>query len=193
MSWDDERVEQLKKLWGDGISASQIAERMGRLTRSAVIGKVHRLGLSGRATTQRLNGMNKKTRKRKVAAAGTPAATRNWASFVLPEATEVEPLPQPSREFDVAKLVKFDALEADHCRWPVGDPRDETFGFCGEKKVVGQPYCVECCRVAFRPPPLKKRAGGAAGGQIDAFRGAGSRDHANAVPGASERDLEGVS
>ena len=54
MSWTDERVELLKKLWGEGLSASQIAGRIGSVTRNAVIGKVHRLGLSGRATTSRM-------------------------------------------------------------------------------------------------------------------------------------------
>jgi len=48
-TWTDERVEQLKKLWADGLSASQIAGELGGITRNAVIGKVHRLGLSGRA------------------------------------------------------------------------------------------------------------------------------------------------
>ena len=49
MGWTDERVELLKKLWQDGLSASQIAGELGGITRNAVIGKVHRLGLSGRA------------------------------------------------------------------------------------------------------------------------------------------------
>ncbi|WP_372837313.1 GcrA family cell cycle regulator [Puniceibacterium confluentis] len=48
MSWTDERVEQLKKMWGEGQSASQIAKELGGVTRNAVIGKVHRLGLSNR-------------------------------------------------------------------------------------------------------------------------------------------------
>ena len=51
MSWTDERVEILKKMWGEGQSASQIAKELGGVTRNAVIGKVHRLGLSNRATT----------------------------------------------------------------------------------------------------------------------------------------------
>ncbi|MGZ5850479.1 MAG: GcrA family cell cycle regulator, partial [Methyloceanibacter sp.] len=53
MAWNDERVELLKKLWAEGLSASQIASRLGGVTRNAVIGKVHRLGLSGRATSSR--------------------------------------------------------------------------------------------------------------------------------------------
>ena len=51
MTWTDERVELLKKLWIDGLSASQIASELGGVTRNAVIGKVHRLSLSGRAKT----------------------------------------------------------------------------------------------------------------------------------------------
>ncbi len=49
MSWTDERVETLKKMWAEGQSASQIAKELGGVTRNAVIGKVHRLGLSNRA------------------------------------------------------------------------------------------------------------------------------------------------
>ena len=54
MAWTEERVEMLKQLWTDGLSASQIARKMGGVTRNAVIGKVHRLGLSGRATPARV-------------------------------------------------------------------------------------------------------------------------------------------
>ncbi|HKD56708.1 MAG TPA: GcrA family cell cycle regulator, partial [Hyphomicrobiaceae bacterium] len=62
MAWNDERVELLKKLWSDGLSASQIAGRLGGVTRNAVIGKVHRLGLSGRATTSRLKSHRPRAR-----------------------------------------------------------------------------------------------------------------------------------
>ena len=50
MAWTEDRVELLKTLWAEGLSAAQIANKMGGVTRNAVIGKVHRLGLSGRAT-----------------------------------------------------------------------------------------------------------------------------------------------
>ena len=62
MAWNDERVELLKKLWSDGLSASQIAGRLGGVTRNAVIGKVHRLGLSGRATTSRMKSHRPRAR-----------------------------------------------------------------------------------------------------------------------------------
>ena len=69
MSWTDVRIELLKKLWADGLSASQIAAELGGVTRNAVIGKVHRLGLSGRAKTT----SSSQARPRKTVAA-TPAA-----------------------------------------------------------------------------------------------------------------------
>ncbi|MBE1296578.1 MAG: GcrA cell cycle regulator [Rhodobacteraceae bacterium] len=68
MSWTDERVELLKKMWGEGQSASQIAKELGGVTRNAVIGKVHRLGLSNRAT----GGSKAAEPKEKPAAAAAP-------------------------------------------------------------------------------------------------------------------------
>ena len=62
MSWTDERVEILKKLWGEGQSASQIAKELGGVTRNAVIGKVHRLGLSNRATSSSSSKSESKTK-----------------------------------------------------------------------------------------------------------------------------------
>jgi GcrA cell cycle regulator len=62
MSWTDERVEILTKMWAEGNSASQIAKELGGVTRNAVIGKVHRLGLSNRATTTTSNKSESKTK-----------------------------------------------------------------------------------------------------------------------------------
>ena len=73
MSWTDERVETLKKMWGEGQSASQIAKELGGVTRNAVIGKVHRLGLSNRATTSGAAATTKPAAKEKPAVAAKPA------------------------------------------------------------------------------------------------------------------------
>ena len=62
MSWTDERVEILTKMWAEGNSGSQIAKELGGVTRNAVIGKVHRLGLSNRATTTTSNKSEPKTK-----------------------------------------------------------------------------------------------------------------------------------
>ncbi len=77
LPWTEERVELLKKLWTDGLSASQIAGQMGGVTRNAVIGKVHRLGLSGRAKT---NAAPAQPRPRKVARAPSRSRRPNRSS-----------------------------------------------------------------------------------------------------------------
>ncbi|MBO6601976.1 MULTISPECIES: GcrA family cell cycle regulator [Rhodophyticola] len=85
MSWTDERVEKLKKMWGEGQSASQIAKELGGVTRNAVIGKVHRLGLSNRATT---------------GATGKPAPAKEPAkatSKAAPSAPKPAPKTEPAR------------------------------------------------------------------------------------------------
>ena len=85
MSWTDERVETLKKMWGEGQSASQIAKELGGVTRNAVIGKVHRLGLSNRASS---------------GAAATAAKAEPKAKPAAPKA-EVKPKPQPEAEMEM--------------------------------------------------------------------------------------------
>src|ERR687884_646383 len=98
MNWTDERVEMLKKLWADGHSASQIASELGGITRNAVIGKVHRLGLSGRAKAP--PSSNPRPRKARPPAevfrTMRPAVRGNAALAAVPEyELEVEVEPEP--------------------------------------------------------------------------------------------------
>ncbi|CUH53162.1 GcrA cell cycle regulator [Shimia sp. R11_0] len=99
MSWTDERVELLKKMWGEGQSASQIAKELGGVTRNAVIGKVHRLGLSNRATSSgaKAEAKPKADAKPKAAPKAKPAAKP--AAKAAPKA---EPKPEPKTEPAVA-------------------------------------------------------------------------------------------
>jgi GcrA cell cycle regulator len=93
MGWTDERVETLKKLWLDGLSASQIAKHLGGVTRNAVIGKVHRLGLSGRAApSQPADPVFKAPRPARPAAGAVPTSRRATAAATPPvtEAPSVE-------------------------------------------------------------------------------------------------------
>ena len=97
MGWTDERVENLKKLWQDGLSASQIAKQLGGVTRNAVIGKVHRLGLSGRATPSKpARPVFKAPRPQRAVA--QPAAPRRIAEPLVAQA----PVPAPVRYIDEA-------------------------------------------------------------------------------------------
>ena len=102
MSWTDERVELLKKMWGEGQSASQIAKELGGVTRNAVIGKVHRLGLSNRATT----AAKPATAAPKEPAAAKPAPKPEPAAAKPAPAPDAAPAPTPVVRTNVTHLRK---------------------------------------------------------------------------------------
>src|ERR671924_662996 len=141
MAWTDERVELLKKLWSEGLSASQIAGRLGGVTRNAVIGKVHRLGLSGRATTSRMKTHRPRPRvaattKRLAKPRFTSVETSPLRALYAPDA---EPY-VPSVEELVIPLSErrtIQTLTPASCRWPIGDPQLSDFHFCNRHKVPG--------------------------------------------------------
>ena len=174
MSWTDERVELLKKLWGEGQSASQIAKELGGVTRNAVIGKVHRLGLSNRAssgskaeTTQKVDKKPEKVAskkpeaatkepepkpamqspaRRQIIAAGRPLPPQPSANEISPEA-----LARVSEIEKKAKRISLLELTERTCKWPVGDPATPDFWFCGLPTQSGKPYCEAHVGVAFQP------------------------------------------
>jgi len=162
MGWNDERVEQLKKFWADGLSASQIAGRLGGVTRNAVIGKVHRLGLSGRATTSRMkshrprvrttNQAVKRLAKPRFANIGNPAFRNLYLADSEPYVPPAEDLVIPLKE---RKYIQ--TLTESCCRWPIGDPQQADFHFCGKSKIAGLPYCEAHARRAFQPPQARRR------------------------------------
>jgi GcrA cell cycle regulator len=155
MGWTDERVENLKKLWQDGLSASQIAKQLGGVTRNAVIGKVHRLGLSGRAAPSKPARPVFKAPRPARPAMSQPAAPRRIAE----PAAHAEPMPSPVRYVDEAPgSATVLTLGAHMCKWPIGDPSSDGFTFCGRRQSEG-PYCVEHARVAYQPVQQKKRTG----------------------------------
>lgn len=170
-AWTDERVELLKKLWSDGLSASQIAAELGNVTRNAVIGKVHRLGLSGRAksaaqpATPR-NAAPRKTPPRSPShPMATPAthATRGahaLAPVFAPEAAiEAEAAPLPSEDVVIpfSERVTIMELREYMCRWPMGDPTSPDFRFCGGRSQTGMPYCSYHSRIAYQPAADRRR------------------------------------
>ena len=164
-TWTDDRVATLTKLWADGLSASQIAKQLGGVTRNAVIGKVHRLGLSGRAKP---SSPARKAAARKTAAttAARPAAAAT-ARKPKPKAKPVRTPSAPRTPRVIAKAPPPPPLEAklmsngefatiltitDHmCKWPIGDPGADNFRFCGRKTDPEEPYCLAHSRVAYQP------------------------------------------
>jgi len=142
MSWTDDRVEQLKSLWTEGLSASQIARVLGGVTRNAVIGKVHRLGLAGRATPSRSD------RPR------IPSAPRLNVRPHIPEPPVVEEEPV---KLEDGSFVGVLAINDRMCRWPIGDPSGDEFHFCGRNPKSGSPYCEAHARKAYQPQQVRDR------------------------------------
>ncbi len=155
MGWTEERVEILKRLWLDGLSASQIAKQLGAVTRNAVIGKVHRLGLSGRAApSQPARPAFKPPRPQRPAAAAPVVPVRRAI-----EAPVQVPAPRPIMVAEEPGSATVLTLGAHMCKWPIGDPSTDGFSFCGRRSGGEGPYCVEHARVAYQPPAGKKKLG----------------------------------
>lgn len=129
MAWTDDRIAKLKKMWEKGLSASQIAEELGEVTRNAVIGKAHRLGLSGRPSP--VKSKEKKKAKSK-------------------------PAPKKVKKEEKEQLITLLMLTDRMCKWPIGHPGEEKFHFCGIKSVPGQPYCAEHSAIAYQERSSKK-------------------------------------
>jgi GcrA cell cycle regulator len=172
--WTDDRVTLLKKLWTDGLSASQIAKQLGGVTRNAVIGKVHRLGLAGRAAPSRpIKRIPTPTVRAKPAlvpqdvevALKTPAPD----VVTIPEATietpaiaaiPLKPTKPKQRTVREGEIIGVLQLGPNMCKWPIGDPGDVDFGFCGSQCGSAAVYCEEHAAVAFQPA-MSRRPGGA--------------------------------
>ena len=110
--WDEERLGQLTKLWAEGLSITQIGLRIG-VSRNAVVGKVHRMGLPKRQS---------------------------------PIARSDKPFEPKRRRLPALSLAEWDRSS---CSWPIGDPKEADFKFCGEKALDGRPYCREHCNIAY--------------------------------------------
>ena len=168
LGWSDERVELLKRLWGEGLSASQIAAKIGGVSRNAVIGKVHRLGLAGR-TTPAAPATTAATPRPKPKVARAPSPPAPIAPIAKPRVVEpeapandvAEPEMEEVRVDDVAiavsERVTIMDLRESMCRWPIGDPASADFRFCGSRSVTGLPYCAAHCQVAYQQATDRRR------------------------------------
>ena len=151
MGWTDERVEALKKLWLEGHSASQIAKQLGGVTRNAVIGKVHRMGLSGRAApSQPARPTFKTVKPIRPAVSVAPAPRR--CEPVAPATQAIVHRPERVETPGSATVL---TLGASMCKWPIGDPSSDGFTFCGGRATQG-PYCSTHAAVAYQPQAPKK-------------------------------------
>jgi GcrA cell cycle regulator len=144
MSWNEEKVEKLKELWGKGNTASQIAEIIGGISRNAVIGKAHRLNLSSKIKTrnalqvkiliivQKKIILNKKRRKSK------------FKSLII------------EKDFEPENPKKLEELDESSCKWPIGHPEEESFYFCGRSSLKDFSYCKLHLLYAYQPKGKKE-------------------------------------
>ena len=184
MSWTDEKVELLRQLWMDGRSASQISAVLGQgLTRNAVIGKVHRLGLAGRAKSSSpaspgSSGTPRAAPPRRMAPRATNGGGGGVSSGVSTGAlssghmvhgntvmammhdTAVEAQPSRVKEDVVVPMslrVTIVELKEAMCRWPLGDPSSSEFRYCGSPAPGVAPYCSHHGKLAYQPVQDRRR------------------------------------
>ena len=186
MSWTDERVDLLSRLWMEGRSASQIAAQLGAgLTRNAVIGKVHRLGLAGRVKASVSSAVSmeavadvRETVEARVAVGGSrraaprasvsmsspaPSAPRMLGATALSMSSALAPIARVSAqpEENVVPLslkVTIVELRENMCKWPLGDPSSSEFRYCGSPAHGTTPYCTHHGKVAYQPAQDRRRA-----------------------------------
>lgn len=164
--WTDERVELLRKLWADGLSASQIAAQLGSVSRNAVIGKVHRLKLSGRgratAAAPRVKKAAAPVQSRVVKTQVTRVVAATSGANALKLQFDAQPVARYRPAEDVVvpiqrKLMLVQLTERT-CKWPNGDPLSEDFNFCGAESPESGPYCGYHSKIAFQPAAERRRA-----------------------------------
>ena len=139
MAWTDDRVEKLRELWDKGLSASQIAKELAEgVTRNAVIGKAHRMGLASRPSPVKSDPAKR---------AAAAAAKKKAAAPKKAPSTRVPPT--------TGKVSILDLTES-MCKWPIGHPGEENFHFCGKPSQPTFPYCAHHCVDAYQVQQPRK-------------------------------------
>ena len=145
-TWDDKKIKILKENWGR-LTASAIAEKIGGISRNAVIGKAHRLNLEARApsksshTSGTSSGQNKIQRR----PSQQPLTRKQKFQSILLD-----------KNFEPENPKSLEELSEDTCKWPIGHPNEESFYFCGRKPEEDFPYCKLHVLYAFQPKGQKE-------------------------------------
>ena len=145
MSWNEEKVNTLKELWGKGKTASQIAEIIGGISRNAVIGKAHRLNLSAkiktRTATSNQNFENSLEQKNITSKRGRKS---KFKSLII------------EKDFEPEKPKQLEELDESSCKWPIGHPDENNFYFCGRSSLKDFSYCKLHLLYAYQPKGKKE-------------------------------------
>lgn len=167
ITWTGERTEVLKKLWDQGLSASQIAKQLGGVSRNSVIGKVRRLKLSSRGRASLSPARSKKFKKpsnptlqeaMKIAQVTSKTPTSSPVQALVPPKKIEE---TKTRSLDtvvpISRNIILVELKEHNCKWPNGDPLTEDFSFCGNESMEHGPYCRFHAKIAFQPASERRR------------------------------------
>ena len=145
MSWNEEKVEKLKELWGIGSTASLIAEIIGGISRNAVIGKAHRLNLSSKIKTRNTsssqnfdNSLEENSSKQR------KSRKSKFQSLII------------EKDFEPENPKKLEELDESSCKWPIGHPEEQSFYFCGRSSLKDFSYCKLHLLYAYQPKGRKE-------------------------------------
>ena len=139
MSWNQQKVEDLKKLWNEGVATSRIGEQLG-FTKNAVIGKAFRLGLERRQNS-----------RKKTAHSQSISSVTMYRETSSPSPSQITPKREVTRrreKFSFKKsIVGTGSFKS--CQWPIGDPLEDGFHYCGAQNIPTKPYCIEHYKKAY--------------------------------------------
>jgi len=139
MSWNQQKVDDLKKLWNEGVATSRIGEQLG-FTKNAVIGKAFRLGLERRQNS-----------RKKTSHSQSVSSVTMYRETSAPGHSQIAPKKEVTRrreKFSFKKsIVGTGSFKS--CQWPIGDPLEEGFHYCGGQNIPTKPYCIEHYKKAY--------------------------------------------
>jgi GcrA cell cycle regulator len=146
MSWNEEKVEKLKELWGKGSTASQIAEIIGGISRNAVIGKAHRLNLSSKIKTRNASSssQNFDNSSEENSSKQRRGRKSKFQSLII------------EKNFEPENPKKLEELDESSCKWPIGHPEEQSFYFCGRSSLKDFSYCKLHLLYAYQPKGRKE-------------------------------------
>jgi GcrA cell cycle regulator len=146
--WSDKKIEELKKLWGKGLTTTEIGKKLN-VSKNSVVGKVHRLGLKSRPSPIKVTKEEPKSKK------SLPVEKKSAkVATVAPKPKNEIKIPEVKvKSKDKTKVadtsVDIIDLKPGMCKWPSGDPKTPNFHFCGKKSLEGKPYCAAHYAMAY--------------------------------------------